>query len=144
MLGMNLKQLIGFAYDVEGYGVSAQGTIAFEPYDVVKIPRPQPGLPQPNVGGLNRVSNILCPVRLILTPMPGPGPRLKVHRRLALGASPKKKNRRQDRQRYRSGAPSFRRKRRSKPSDGFLDRFKRTVKRFILQQRARLLDAAVR
>jgi hypothetical protein len=34
-----------------------------------KIPRPQAGLPQPDLGGLNRVSNILCPARLILAPM---------------------------------------------------------------------------
>src|SRR5580658_8927335 len=46
MLGMNLQQLIGFAYDVEGYRVSAQGTIASEPYDVVaKLPDDAAKLP---------------------------------------------------------------------------------------------------
>jgi uncharacterized protein (TIGR03435 family) len=46
MLGMNLKQLIGFAYDVEGYRVSAQGAIASEPYDVVaKLPDDAAKLP---------------------------------------------------------------------------------------------------
>lgn len=46
MLGMNLKQLIGFAYDVEGYRVSAPGGIPAEPYDVVaKLPDDAAKLP---------------------------------------------------------------------------------------------------
>lgn len=47
MLGMNLKQLIGFAYDVEGYRVSAQGPVVSEPYDVnAKIPEGVAKLPE--------------------------------------------------------------------------------------------------
>lgn len=39
MLGLNVKELISFAYDVEGYKVSAQGISAAEAYDVnAKIP----------------------------------------------------------------------------------------------------------
>jgi uncharacterized protein (TIGR03435 family) len=46
MLGMPLKQLIGFAYDVEGYRVSAQGSIPSEPYDVMaKVPDDAAKLP---------------------------------------------------------------------------------------------------
>src|SRR5579864_2888318 len=39
MLGLNVKELISFAYDVEGYRVSAQGIAGSETYDVnAKIP----------------------------------------------------------------------------------------------------------
>ena len=39
MIGTSLKQLIGFAYDVEGYRITAQGPIFSELYDVrAKIP----------------------------------------------------------------------------------------------------------
>jgi hypothetical protein len=40
------KELIGFAYDVEGYRVSAQGSISSEPYDVIaKVPEDAAKLP---------------------------------------------------------------------------------------------------
>ena len=45
MLGMNLRQLMGFAYDVEGYRISAQGPAMTERYDVVaKVPDEVSGL----------------------------------------------------------------------------------------------------
>ena len=39
MLGMSVKQLMGFAYDLEGYRIVAHGPVVSEPYDVVaKVP----------------------------------------------------------------------------------------------------------
>ena len=46
MLGMNLKELMGFAYDVEGYRISGEGPIVSERYEILaKIPDEAANLP---------------------------------------------------------------------------------------------------
>lgn len=50
-LGMSVKQLIGFAYYVEGYRVTAKGPVFSEPYDVVaKLPDDAAALPDAERG----------------------------------------------------------------------------------------------